>query len=115
MTHCGWNSALEGVTAGVPMVTWPNSAEQFYNEKLLTDVLQIGVGVGALYWGRAGKDEIKSEAIEKAVNRVMVGEEAEGMRSRAKALGIQARKAIKEGGSSSSDLNAFFEDLRSRV
>ncbi|KAA0037144.1 hypothetical protein IC582_013482 [Cucumis melo] len=115
VTHCGWNSALEGVTAGVPMVTWPNSAEQFYNEKLLTDVLQIGVGVGALYWGRAGKDEIKSEAIEKAVNRVMVGEEAEGMRSRAKALGIQARKAIKEGGSSSSDLNAFFEDLRSRV
>lgn len=115
VTHCGWNSALEGVTAGLPMVTWPNSAEQFYNEKLITDVLRIGVGVGALYWGRAGKDEIKSEAIEKAVNRVMVGEEAEGMRSRAKALGILAKKAIEEGGSSFSDLNAFFEDLKSRI
>lgn len=115
VTHCGWNSALEGVTAGLPMVTWPNSAEQFYNEKLITDVLRIGAGVGALYWGRAGKDDIKSEAIEKAVNRVMVGEEAEKMRSRAKALGIQARKAIEEGGSSLSDLNAFFEGLRSRI
>lgn len=115
VTHCGWNSALEGVTAGLPMVTWPNSAEQFYNEKLITDVLRIGVGVGALYWGRAGKDEIKSEAIEKAVNQVMVGEEAEGMRSRAKALGILAKKAIEEGGSSFSDLNAFFEDLKSRI
>ncbi|KAG6600314.1 UDP-glucose flavonoid 3-O-glucosyltransferase 7, partial [Cucurbita argyrosperma subsp. sororia] len=115
VTHCGWNSALEGVTAGLPMVTWPNSAEQFYNEKLITDVLKIGVGVGAMHWGRAGKDLITSEVIEKAVNRVMVGEEAEGMRSRAEALGIQAREAIEEGGSSFSDLKAFFDDIRSRI
>ncbi|CAA0807509.1 UDP-glycosyltransferase 73B3 [Striga hermonthica] len=37
MTHCGWNSILEGVCAGVPMVTWPAFAEQFYNEKLVTE------------------------------------------------------------------------------
>ena len=46
VTHCGWNSTLEGVTAGVPMVTWPLSVEQFYNEKLVTRVLKIGVNVG---------------------------------------------------------------------
>ncbi|KAL0559710.1 hypothetical protein IC582_000077 [Cucumis melo] len=46
ITHCGWNSTLEGVVAGVPMVTWPVAAEQFYNEKLVTEVLKIGVGVG---------------------------------------------------------------------
>ena len=47
VTHCGWNSILEGVTAGVPMVTWPMSGEQFYNEKLVTQVLEIGIGVSA--------------------------------------------------------------------
>jgi hypothetical protein len=36
VTHCGWNSTLEGITAGVPMVTWPVFAELFYNEKLCT-------------------------------------------------------------------------------
>jgi UDP:flavonoid glycosyltransferase YjiC (YdhE family) len=38
VTHCGWNSTLEGVTAGVPMVTWPMFAEQFFNEKLVNQV-----------------------------------------------------------------------------
>ncbi|XVF45100.1 hypothetical protein PTKIN_Ptkin02bG0178800 [Pterospermum kingtungense] len=46
VTHCGWNSILEGITAGVPMVTWPLSAEQFLNEKLVTNVLKIGIVVG---------------------------------------------------------------------
>ncbi|KAK9007665.1 hypothetical protein V6N11_074585 [Hibiscus sabdariffa] len=50
MTHCVWNSILEGVSCGVPMITWPISAEQFFNEKLVTDVLKIGVRVGSLHW-----------------------------------------------------------------
>lgn len=50
VTHCGWNSILEAVTAGLPMVTWPLFADQFYNEKLLTDVVRIGVGVGVKQW-----------------------------------------------------------------
>ena len=57
-------------------------------------------------------DSIKSEAIEKAVRIIMVGEEAEEMRGKAKALGEMARRAVEEGGSSYSDLNALIEELR---
>ena len=114
VTHCGWNSTLEGVTAGVPMVTWPMGAEQFYNEKLVTQILKIGVDVCARQWSRVLMgDGIKWEAIEKAVKQIMVGEEAEEMRGRAKALGKMARRAIEEGGSSYSDLIALIEELRS--
>ena len=35
VTHCGWNSTLEGVTAGVMMLTWPMGADQYTDAKLL--------------------------------------------------------------------------------
>ncbi|KAI9402655.1 hypothetical protein POPTR_001G303000v4 [Populus trichocarpa] len=114
VTHCGWNSTLEGITAGKPMVTWPIFAEQFYNEKLVTDVLKTGVGVGVKEWFRVHGDHVKSEAVEKTITQIMVGEEAEEMRSRAKKLGETARKAVEEGGSSYSDFNALIEELRWR-
>ena len=113
VTHCGWNSTLEGVSAGLPMVTWPVSAEQFFNEKFVTQILRIGVAVGAQQWARFVGDSIKSEAIEKAVIRIMVGVEAEEIRSRARELGKKAKKAVEEGGSSYSDLNSLIGELRS--
>ncbi|KAA8545845.1 hypothetical protein F0562_020704 [Nyssa sinensis] len=113
VTHCGWNSTLEGVSAGVVMVTWPVFAEQFYNEKLVTEILRIGIGVGAQENTTRVASGIKREAIEKAVKRIMVGEEAEEMRSRARAFKDAAKKAVEEGGSSYSDLNALIEELSS--
>nr|UYE91546.1 putative glycosyltransferase [Anoectochilus roxburghii] len=47
MTHCGWNSSLEAICAGLPMVTWPLHSDQFNNEKLLVEVLKIAVAVGS--------------------------------------------------------------------
>ncbi|KAL5562478.1 hypothetical protein UlMin_032225 [Ulmus minor] len=107
VTHCGWNSTLEAVSNGLPMVTWPVAAEQFFNEKLVTQILRIGVGVGAQQWARLVGDSVKREAIEKAVRRIMEGEEAEEMRSRARELGEMARRAFEVGGSSYLDLNVF--------
>ncbi|KAJ0009791.1 hypothetical protein Pint_33890 [Pistacia integerrima] len=115
MTHCGWNSTLESVAAGLPMVTWPLPAEQFYNEKLVTDVLKIGVAIGTQEWSRwfeAKKTIVKREDIKKAVNQLMVGEEAEEMRNRAKSFKEMAKRATEEGGSSNSDLNALLEELK---
>ncbi|KAF8012174.1 hypothetical protein BT93_I0337 [Corymbia citriodora subsp. variegata] len=112
VTHCGWNLTLEAVTAGMPMVTWPVAAEQFFNEKFVTQVLKIGVNIGVKQWVRLFGDSVKSERVEEAVKRVLVGEEAEEMRWRAKALAEMARGAVEEGGSSWSDLGALLQELR---
>jgi len=49
------------------------------------------------------------QAVEEAITQIMMGEEAEEMRSRAKKLGEMARKAVEEGGSSCSDFDALIE------
>ncbi|WRX31211.1 hypothetical protein QQP08_023698 [Theobroma cacao] len=75
----------------------------------------IGVDVGAKEWHRWVDDtkfSVTKEDIERAVTRIMVGKEAEGIRNRARALKDMARKAAEGGGSSYSDLNALLEELR---
>ncbi|CAO2175299.1 unnamed protein product [Urochloa humidicola] len=45
VTHCGWNSALEGVVAGVPMLCWPLYAERMMNKVFMVGDGGMGVGV----------------------------------------------------------------------
>ncbi|CAG7898241.1 unnamed protein product [Brassica rapa] len=109
LTHCGWNSLLEGVASGLPMVTWPIGAEQFYNEKLVTQVLKTGVSVGVKKMMKPDGDFITKEKVEKAVREVMAGEE---MRKRAKQLADMAKDAVREGGSSDIEVNRLMEELK---
>ncbi|CAL5332451.1 unnamed protein product [Camellia sinensis] len=119
MTHCGWNSLVEGVAAGVPLITWPLFAEQFYNEKLISRVLKIGVEVGSEEWN--SRFEIKSpvvgkDKIVKAVTWLMGGsEEVQEIRRRAKEIGVMLHKPVEKGGSSYSDLGALIEEIKARV
>ncbi|MCL7030308.1 hypothetical protein MKW94_001509 [Papaver nudicaule] len=116
MTHCGWNSTLEGVCAGVPMITWPLFAEQLHNENLVTQVLKTGIRVGTQKWNLWFETEdvsAKKDEIEKAINQLMGdGEEAKEMRSKAKELGGLARKAVEVGGSSYTEFTSLLEELQ---
>ncbi|XP_073120281.1 abscisate beta-glucosyltransferase-like [Henckelia pumila] len=114
MTHCGWNSTLECVCAGVPMITWPLSAEQFYNEKLVTEVLKIGLSVGSeewASWNMERKVVVGREKVEAAVRRLMGDGEVEEMRRRAKDLAAEGRRAVEVGGSSFSDVDALIDEI----
>ncbi|KAF5444357.1 hypothetical protein F2P56_036842 [Juglans regia] len=115
MTHCGWNSTLEGVSCGVPMITWPVSAEQFYNEKLITDVLGVGVRVGSLEWMSFNVEKaalVGREKVEEAVKRLMGGGEAVvEMRLRAGELAEKAKRAVEQGGSSFKDADDLIVEL----
>ncbi|PQQ13820.1 hypothetical protein Pyn_29949 [Prunus yedoensis var. nudiflora] len=107
----GFEQRMEG--KGLIIRGW---APQFYNEKLVTEILRIGVAVGSEKWASLvdvkKEASVKRDTIEKAVAQVMVGDEAEEMRSRARGLRELARRAIEKGGSSYSDLNALIEELR---
>ncbi|KAJ6954920.1 hypothetical protein NC652_006383 [Populus alba x Populus x berolinensis] len=102
--------------AGLPMVTWPIFAEQFYNEKLITQVLKVGVPVGNETWKVWANEEsplINRDKIEKAVRTVMGDtDEAMEMRKQASRLEAFAKMTIEEGGSSCNDLKALIEDIR---
>ncbi|KAH7682743.1 UDP-glucuronosyl/UDP-glucosyltransferase protein [Dioscorea alata] len=114
MTHCGWNSSLEGITAGVPMITWPLFAEQFFNEKLIVEVLRVGVSVGfkQCCMDMERRVVVKGEVIEVAVKRLMGGEvEAVERKKRAKELSKMAKMAVGQGGSSHSDTSALIQEL----
>nr|GMD02664.1 scopoletin glucosyltransferase-like [Ipomoea batatas] len=80
----------------------------------VTQILKIGVPVGARVWARRTdrRVPINRENIEAAVKELMAGEEAEERRSRAIALGNLAKKAVEPGGSSDADLSCLLEELK---
>nr|AGU14085.1 UDP-glycosyltransferase [Cicer arietinum] len=118
VTHCGWNSILESLNVSLPMITWPMFAEQFYNEKLLVDVLKIGVPVGAKvnkFWLNTVEEEVvKREEIVKAVEILMGnGQEGKKMRMRARKFGDAAKRTIEKGGYSYNNLIQLLDELTS--
>ncbi|KAJ4780335.1 Glycosyltransferase [Rhynchospora pubera] len=106
LTHCGWNSIIESICNGVPMLTWPQFGDQFLNEILVADVLKIGIKIGverSVVWGSEKSDEVmvKRDDMERKVLELMdEGKEGMERRVRARELGDKAKAAMEEGGSS---------------
>ena len=117
LTHCGWNSTLEGICAGIQMLTWPLFADQFLNEKFVVQVLKIGYRIGVedpLKWGEEEKIGVlaKKEDIKMAIDRLMdEGEEREARQKRAKELSQMAKEAVEEGGSSDLNIKLLIQDI----
>ncbi|KAH6807405.1 UDP-Glycosyltransferase superfamily protein [Perilla frutescens var. frutescens] len=112
LTHCGWNSTLEGVCSGVPMISWPMFAEQFYNEKLIVNVLEVGVRVGVESC-MENQDLVRWDRLKIAVEKLMDIESEDGIdrRKRAQRLAKMATDAFEDGGSSFFNVTMFIEDV----
>jgi UDP:flavonoid glycosyltransferase YjiC (YdhE family) len=91
-THCGWNSVLEGVVAGVPMLAWPLYAEQRMNKVLLVEDLRVAVEM--VGW-RQGL--VRAEEVEAKVRLVM---ESRELREQVSLYKKGAAEAWSNGGSS---------------
>ncbi|KAK4353093.1 hypothetical protein RND71_028611 [Anisodus tanguticus] len=115
MTHCGWNSILEALTLGVPLIAWPLFSEQFHNANLLEQLgLAIRVG-GADVWNSGfivSSPVVSREKIELAVKRLMYSEESRKIRANVKLMAETLKGATEEGGSSHSHLIALIEEIK---
>ncbi|KAM0933374.1 putative trans-zeatin O-beta-D-glucosyltransferase [Dioscorea sansibarensis] len=116
VSHCGWNSTLEAVSNDVPMITWPQFADQFLKERLVMDFLRIGIAIGVkkpvFYYG---EDEIpvKRDDVERAVRSLMGdGDEAEERRIRAREIKKKATEAMEEGGSSYENITRLVQYIK---
>ncbi|XP_022866340.1 UDP-glycosyltransferase 73C1-like [Olea europaea var. sylvestris] len=121
LTHCGWNSTLEGICAGVPMITWPLFAEQFLNEKLVVQILGAGVRVGAeavvdsITQERPGMKVTKGE-VKAAIDMVMdKGIKGYERREKVKVLKEMAKKSVEEDGSSYLNTTLLIQDIEQLV
>ncbi|KAJ3677525.1 hypothetical protein LUZ60_003249 [Juncus effusus] len=105
LTHCGWNSVLEAITAGVAMLTWPLGADQFCNARLLIETAKIAKRV------TEGANAVP-EVIEVANDlKGIDSEEGREMSTRAGELGRLAKEAMREGGSSWRDLEEIVLEI----
>ncbi|XP_062218722.1 hydroquinone glucosyltransferase-like [Phragmites australis] len=95
VSHCGWNSTLESVAAGVPMVAWPLYAEQKMNAAILTEVTGVALRPAARGDGIVARGEVAE-----AVRELMEGEKGSAMRRRARELQEAADRAWSPEGSS---------------
>ncbi|MED6146481.1 hypothetical protein PIB30_034803 [Stylosanthes scabra] len=117
LTHCGTNSLNESIAAGVPMITMPGFGDQYFIEKVISEVHGFGVEVGAVEWiispYEPPKEVVGAESIEKAVKRLMDGgDEAEKIRKKAKDMQAKALEAVEEGGSSHNALSELIDQLQ---
>ncbi|KAE8817046.1 Cytokinin-O-glucosyltransferase 3 [Hordeum vulgare] len=117
VTHCGWNSVLETVVAGVPVLTWPLVFEQFITERLVTEVLRIGQrlwphGAGRRSTSCTEHEVVPAGAVARAVTAFMCpGGPGDAARDRVMGLAAKAHAAMAEGGSSQRDLRRLVDDL----
>ncbi|CAN6563113.1 unnamed protein product [Malus baccata var. baccata] len=95
-SHCGWNSSLESITNGVPMMVWPLYAEQRMNATMLTEELGVAVRSKVL----PSKKMVGREEIKEMVRKIMVDKDGQAIRGRVKGLKLSAAKAWSVSGSS---------------
>ncbi|XP_021724300.1 zeatin O-glucosyltransferase-like, partial [Chenopodium quinoa] len=108
MSHCGWNSCMESMSMGVPILAWPMHSDQPMNSFFVSNMLRIGV----LMRDWEHRDEIvKSSEIENAVKTLMVSEKGMEMKKRVEELDKAVRGSVAERGISYLERDAFIAHI----
>ncbi|KAK4402840.1 UDP-glycosyltransferase 74B1 [Sesamum angolense] len=107
VTHCGWNSTLEGLSLGVPMVAIPQWADQMTDAKYIEEIWRVGVRAKEDEFGVASREEVLF-----CLKEVTEGERSEEMKRNARKWRELAKRAIDEGGSSDKAIDEFVKQLK---
>jgi len=111
VTHCGWNSVLESVASGVPMVCVPQMSDQRMNTQLVVRDWRVGVRAQV-----DGGGVLRAVEVRRCVEEVMGDSEAAAeVRQMAGKWKRMVAEATEKGGSSESNLMAFVDSARITV
>ncbi|KAF3683879.1 7-deoxyloganetic acid glucosyltransferase [Capsicum annuum] len=102
LTHSGWNSTLESIVEGVPMICWPYFVDQHVNSRYVGEVWKLGLDM---------KDICDRATVERMVRQVMEVNKIKFL-ERAKQMSDLAIASVAESGSSYQDLDRLIEDIR---
>ncbi|KAI7751471.1 hypothetical protein M8C21_020119 [Ambrosia artemisiifolia] len=100
-THNGWNSTLESICEGVPMICSPCSYDQPINARYVTDIWKIGVMLDNM------------EETGKTIKRVIMGKEGSEMRQRSKCLQEKVNQSLQKDGSACQSLDNLVDCILS--
>ncbi|XP_058109354.1 UDP-glycosyltransferase 76B1-like isoform X2 [Magnolia sinica] len=103
-THNGWNSTLEGICEGVPMLCSPYLWDQNLNARYVSHVWKVGIQL---------ENGFDRSEIEWAIRRLMVEIEGKEMRERVSALKENAMRCMAKGGSSYESLESLVDLIMS--
>ncbi|CAI9109828.1 OLC1v1009734C1 [Oldenlandia corymbosa var. corymbosa] len=104
LSHCGWNSTVESVGNGVPVLCWPYFADQFTNQSYICDIWKVG-----LKFIRDATGTIRGEEIKEKIDELL-----ENVAYKERALQLQEimMKNSSEGGSSHKNFTDFISWLK---
>ncbi|KAG0623187.1 hypothetical protein M758_3G154900 [Ceratodon purpureus] len=123
LSHCGWNSSLETVGAGIPVLAWPMGAEQHLIRRCFVSTLKIAIELKASAYT---KEELESdeprpaefvskEEIARKARSLMLEAEGQVVRENIQKLRTECREAVAAGGSSRRNLETYLRYLHSIV
>ncbi|XP_011071831.1 UDP-glycosyltransferase 90A1-like [Sesamum indicum] len=110
LSHCGWNSVMESICAGVPILALPFMAEQHMNARFVAE--EACVGLRIMPSSGSVRGFVAAEEVERKVRELMMGvEKGAEVRKKVEEYRDAACDAVKEGGSSTRTLDMLIDEV----
>ncbi|PON62437.1 UDP-glucuronosyl/UDP-glucosyltransferase [Trema orientale] len=101
VTHCGWNSLLESMVGGVPMICRPFFGDHKLNGRMIEDVWEIGIKLEGGVFTKGG--------MERCLAMVLSQEKGKRIRAKIKLLKDLATEAVGPTGSSTGNFKLLLD------